>query len=121
MLRIEITTLSNFFMKYFNLSAIDPARHNTVRKHLLWEVNQDNFDYLKSAQIVVERVVQRGDTDDWLTILNLYGYEGVREHIKQIPHLNKKDMNFVHLIFDIPLTELKCYMKRQSVRQHWGS
>lgn len=108
-------------MKYFDLADIDPNRHKEVRKHLLWEVNKENFDYNKSSQLVVERVVQRGDTDDWLTILNLYGYERVREQIKQIPHLNKKDMNFVHLIFDIPLNELKCYTKKPSARQHWIS
>lgn len=108
-------------MKYFDLNDIDPARHNRVRAHLLWEVDLNSFDYNKSSQLVVERVVQRGDTDDWLTILNLYGYEGVRDHIKNIPHLNNKDMNFVHFIFDIPLNELKCYTKKQSARQHWAS
>jgi hypothetical protein len=71
------------------------------------------FDYFKSSQIVVERVVQRGDTDDWLTILNLYGEDGVRERIKLIPYLNLTDMNFVHKIFQIPLNELRSYQKRQ--------
>lgn len=108
-------------MKYFDLSEIDPKRHNNVRKHLLWEVDQANFDYFRSRNLVVERVVQRGDMDDWLSILNLYGYEGVREQIKVIPHLNNKDMNFVHFIFDIPLNELKCYTKKRSAKQHWAS
>jgi len=110
------------FMNYFDLSDINPAKHNKVRKHLLWEVDHDNFDYFKSSQIVVERVVQRGDKDDWLTILNLYGYEEVRDKIKLIPYLNNKDMNFVHAIFEIPLNELKSYRNKQSGNgEHWKS
>jgi hypothetical protein len=56
---------------FFDLSAIDPERHTKIRAHLLWEVNLEKFDYFKTSQLVVERVVQRGDMDDWLTIFNL--------------------------------------------------
>lgn len=66
--------------------------------------------------IVIERVVQRGNMDDWLTIFNLYGYDAVREQIKRIPYLNDKDMNFVHIIFEIPLTEMKSYKDGYSMR-----
>ncbi|WP_167459503.1 DUF6922 domain-containing protein [Pedobacter jejuensis] len=55
-------------MNYFDLSDIDPEKHTKVKNHLLWEVDQDSFDYFRTSQIVVERVVQRGDIDDWLTI-----------------------------------------------------
>jgi hypothetical protein len=99
-------------MYFFDLTDIDPERHTKVRKHLLWEVDLDKFDYFKSSQLVVERVVERGDMDDWLTILNLYGYHGVRDKIKLIPNLNRKDMNFVHKIFEIPMNELKSYNNR---------
>jgi hypothetical protein len=103
---------------FFDLSDIDTKRHRKIRAHLLWEVNLENFDYFKSSQLVVERVVQRGEIDDWLTILNLYGEQGVREKIKLIPYLKPKDMNFVHKIFDIPLIDLKSYLKRQEGNQY---
>lgn len=108
-------------MAFFNLSHIEPSRHNSIRKHLLWDYKADDFDYNKGKAIVVERVVQRGNMDDWLTIFNLYGYDEVREQIKRIPYLNDKDMNFVHHVFDIPLNELKCYTKKQSAEPHWIS
>jgi hypothetical protein len=106
---------------FFDLSAIDPKRHTKIRRHLLWEVNLEKFDYFKTSHLVVERVVQCGDMDDWLTIFNLYGEEGVREKIKLIPYLNAKDLNFVHKIFDIPLNDLKCYVKSQEGNQYWSS
>ena len=108
-------------MKFFNLSDIYRQVHSRIREHLLWEFDYDNFNYDSGRKIVVERVVQRGNMADWLTILNLYGYDGVREEIKKLPYLTAKDMNFVQFIFDIPLNELKCYMKKQSATGHWNS
>lgn len=108
-------------MAYFNLSLIDPQKHSSIREHLLWDFNREQFDYQKGKSIVVERVVQRGNMDDWLTIFNLYGLEGVREEIMKIPYLNDKDMNFVHIVFNIPLTEMECYTRKQSPRRLWTS
>lgn len=99
--------------KLFDLARIDPKRHTKIREHLLWEFNLEKFDYEKGKSIVVERVVQRGNMDDWLTIFNLYGYQEVWEQIKDIPYLNSTDMNFVHQIFEIPLEELWSYRKKQ--------
>lgn len=104
-----------FFDAYQN-----PAIH-AVRPHLLWEYDLQHFDYQKGLPIVVQRVVERGNLNDWLAILNLYGSDKVIETIKAIPYMNDKDMNFVHVIFSIPLKELQCYKNRQSKQIHWNS
>lgn len=101
--------------KFFDLAQIDPKRHTKIREHLLWEFDLEKFDYEKGKSIVVERVVQRGNMDDWLTIFHLYGYHEVREQIKDIPYLNATDMNFVHRVFEIPLKELRSYRKNQEL------
>jgi len=106
---------------YFDLSDIDPDRHTGIRGHLLWEFNPDGFDYGKGMPIVVERVVQRGNTDDWLSVFNLYGVDAVREQIKQIPYLNEVDMNFVGVVFDIPPAEMRCCTRKRSEDPHWNS
>jgi hypothetical protein len=71
--------------------------------------------------IAVQRVVERGWPEDWHAILNLYGESGVIDGIKSLPCLNAKDMNFVSIAFEIPLSEMKCYEKKQSTTQHWHS
>ncbi len=108
-------------MNYFDLQKIDPSLHTKVRDHLLWDYNLNTFNYSSGKRIVVERVVQRGNMDDWLTIFNLYGVDAVREEIKKIPYLNAKDLNFVHKIFEIPLDELKCYTEKPFRNRHWTS
>jgi hypothetical protein len=88
---------------------------------LLWEYDLSGFDYAQMRNIVVQRVVERGWPDDWYAILNLYGEDGVKKAIKEIPYLNDKDMNFVSVAFEIPLSELKCYKRKQLHQAHWES
>jgi hypothetical protein len=51
----------------------------------------------------------------------MYGIEGMKAAIKEIAYLNAKDMNFVSKLFEIPLSEMKCYIKKQSQQAHWNS
>ena len=92
-----------------------------VNPSLLWEYDMDHFDFQEMRHIVVQRVVERGWKEDWNAILNLYSLEGVIEAIREIPYLNDKDMHFVSMIFEIPISELKCYGKIRSNPAHWNS
>ncbi len=88
---------------------------------LLWEYDVAQIDYDAMRNVIVQRVVERGRMEDWYFILNRYGIEQVRETIKGISYLNKKDLRFVSHQFSIPLNEMKCCTKKQLVDQHWSS
>lgn len=90
-----------------------------LNPHLLWEYEvSDNFDYDKMKNIVVQRVIQLGKKEDFYAIFNLYGgIDKVVEIIKNINFLSKKDMNFVSVIFNIKLEDLKCYTKMLSMKK----
>lgn len=92
-----------------------------IRKSLFWEYETERIDWQQMRNIVVQRVVERGRMNDFYAILNLYGLEGVKAAIKQIPFLNNKDLKFVCTVFDIKKEELKCYTKKQLENQHWIS
>ncbi len=96
-----------------NIRNINPA--------LLWEYDLSTFDFQALRPIVVQRVVERGWLNDWHAILNIYGIEGVKEAIKTLPYLNEKDMHFVSLVFNIPINEMKCFEKKQSMPAYWNS
>lgn len=91
----------------------------TIRHSLFWEYDMDNFDWQRMRNLVVQRIIERGRPDDFYGMLNLYGYDGVRDAIKQIPVLSNKDISFVCIIFDLKKEELKCYTRKQSHHQHW--
>lgn len=92
-----------------------------IRKTLLWEYDLDQINWDIMRTLVVQRVVERGRMNDFYAILNLYGLEGVKEAIKQIPYLNPKDLSFVCSVFNLRKEDLRCYTKQQSRVQHWNS
>jgi hypothetical protein len=103
------------FEDYFN------HKNAEVRPTLLWEYDLSNFDWQKMRNEVVQRVLERGRMDDFYAILNLYGLEGVKAALREIPYMNDKDMNFACVAFDLRKEELKCYTRKQSMPLHWNS
>ncbi|MET3114147.1 hypothetical protein AAKU52_001880 [Pedobacter sp. CG_S7] len=93
----------------------------TLNPKLLWEFNLINFDFKGMRNIVVQRVIERGWPNDWYFILNKYGIGEIKLAIKELAYLNDKDMSFVSHQFNIPLTSMKCYEKKQSLNLHWDS
>ena len=96
-------------------------RNAKVRPSLLWEFDLEKFDWQQMRNEVVQRVLERGRMDDFYAILNLYGLEGVKAALREIPYMNDKDMNFACVAFDLRKEELKCYTRKQSIPQHWNS
>ena len=92
-----------------------------LRPSLLWEYEQEGFEWDAMRTVVVQRVVERGLVSDFYFILNRYGLKGVKDAIKDIPYLNAKDRNFVCVTFNLKPEELKCYTHRQSIQKHWNS
>lgn len=71
--------------------------------------------------MVVQRVIERGRITDFYAALNLYGMKSFKEAVKNIPYLNKKDINFVCTVFGIKKEDLKCYTHIQFHPKHWNS
>ena len=103
-----------FFDDYINHSDVK------IRKSLFWDYNMDLFDWQKMHIIVTKRVIERGTTEDFYGLLNLYGVENVKKTIMQIPWLSDKDMNFAAKIFDIKKEGLLCYIRKQLRPQLWN-
>ena len=88
-------------------------------KRLLWEFKVDeNFEWENMKNLVVKRVIELGKKEDYYAVFNMYGgIDNVRSIIKNIEFLNRKDMNFVSVVFGIKLEELKCYSKMLSMKK----
>lgn len=80
--------------------------------HLFWDVNKENLDWEKNIRMIVERVIERGTYKNLLLIENIYGREKLVNVVKQISYMNPKDIMFVHIYYNIPLEQLKCYTKK---------
>ena len=106
------------FLDYIikNNSVADPQ----INKALLWEYDLSSFDWTAMRRTVVQRVIERGQIEDYLAIFRLYGgIEGVKQIVKdEVPWLSPKDMSFVYRIFNLRKEDLKCYTRAQLRAKH---
>ena len=85
-----------------------------LRPHLLWDICQEDIDYQKIKELVVQRVLERGCPNDYVFILRIYGgIEGVREIIKNLPKLSPKDEAFALSMFNLEKSDLLCYERKR--------
>ena len=89
---------------------------SNILPSLFWDVDVSKLDWNKHQQLIVERVIQRGSLNAIKEVVAHYGIEEMRNIIKQIPYLEKREMAFVHIYFRIPLNELKCYTRKRLAR-----
>ncbi len=69
-------------------------------KHFLWEYNYDSFDFDRGYKLVIERVLQRGNLEDWKNILHYYGREKILEVNEWSRQLDDRDKNFTRIFID---------------------
>lgn len=97
----------------------DYKKHKSAKLDLslLWDVNTKRIQWKKWRSLIVERVVERGDRDDWYFILNKYGIETVKNEI--IARTWVVDHKyFLSTLLQIPLSKIKCYSQKQSTEIH---
>lgn len=68
-----------------------------IRKHLLWEYNWEEIDFVELATVVVERVIERGDIQDWKEMIRFYGKSKIREIARQSTRLDRKNKQFTNI------------------------
>jgi hypothetical protein len=71
-----------------------------INQQLLWEYDLDTFNYIKSYKIVIERVLERGNLDEWREMVQLYTREQILETIEWSAQLQKRDKDFSRFFLD---------------------
>jgi hypothetical protein len=50
-----------------------------LSKQAFWDIDMEKIDYQKNARHVVEKVIERGTEEDFINVLNYYGFKKVKE------------------------------------------
>jgi hypothetical protein len=79
---------------------------------LFWDVDISKLDWDKHQLLIIERVIERGTYKAFKLTEQHYGEKEMGQIIRKFPFMHPKDMAFVHTYFNIPLIELKCYIKK---------
>jgi len=70
---------------------------------LLWEYDLDIFDFDQSKEIVIERVIQRGNLKDWQVVFKVYGRDALLHTAEHSKQLSGRDRNFTKILINSPL------------------
>jgi hypothetical protein len=73
---------------------MEQKRPHIINQALLWEYDLDTFNYDKSYKIVIERVLQLGNLEEWRNMVNYYTKEQILETIEWSAQLDKRDKDF---------------------------
>jgi hypothetical protein len=91
-----------------------------VPKSLLWDVDLENVDWHGGIRkLLVERVLERGEKEDFYAVIGLYGgLDNFREIIKEIHYLSDRNIAFACTVFNLKKEELRCYKRMQLRKKH---
>ena len=73
---------------------MNKERPHIINTALLWEYDLDTFNYEKSYKIVIERVIERGNLEEWREMVQLYTRVQILETIDWSDQLSKRDKDF---------------------------
>ncbi len=66
----------------------------------LWEYNLETFNWVKSYKIVIERVLERGNLEEWKEMVKFYSRSQILETIDWSAQLDQRDKEFSRFFLD---------------------
>jgi len=94
---------------------------NDLSPQYFWDTDVKKLDANHSRRLVIERVFSLGTLEEMRRVIDYYGEPLVAEVLTSLNYLDPKTLNFVALLFSLPLSSFKCYKRKQSNPQHWNS
>jgi len=73
---------------------VNKSQPKIINPALLWEYDLDTFNYKKSYKIVIERVLQLGNLNEWREMVRFYTRQQILETIEWSAQLDKQDKEF---------------------------
>jgi hypothetical protein len=89
-------------------------------KRLFWDVNPYEVNLEKNASFIVDRVIARGDWEDFKRIIEHYGKIKVAEYATALRYMNNIDLAFCSTYFNIKKEKFRCYEQKQLQTTHWN-
>ena len=77
--------------------------------HLFWDVDFSSLDENKHSRFIIERVVSKGNINDWQAIKEIYGLQKIKNEIIEIRYIDNKTFSFLSSYFNIDKSKFRCY------------
>jgi len=94
------------------------ATKNTLRlpRYAFWDVAQENLDFSRDKRFIVSRMFERGNYDDVLSLIVIYGKDETGGIVKSNKYLNRQGLFLAHTLLGLPLQEFRAYGHLRSDR-----
>lgn len=84
---------------------------SALRKTLFWDVDLAKLDHQKDADLIIGRVFDLGNTEEFKAVKKMYGLSRIKKAALTHPFASRKDLNFWSLVLNIPASKLSCTRK----------
>lgn len=91
-----------------------------LNKTYFWDIDPDHLDDIKSRKLIIERVMKYGNIVEIQQVRKYYGEKEIKQTVCNLNYIDPKTLNFISMLFQIPKTEFKCYIRQQLTGQHWS-
>lgn len=90
-----------------------------LNPQLFWDTGTSQIDWEKNANAIIVRVVERGYLTDWNEIKRYYGHKKIKEAVISARNLSKKTLHFMSSLYEVPLSDFRCYKSNLFPELHW--
>lgn len=80
-----------------------------LSKHLFWDVDINTLKIKEHSRFIIERIVTRGNYNDWTNLRKLYSPLEIKRNIIQSRILDKRTLSFLSLYYGIKKENFRCY------------
>ena len=85
-----------------------------LSKYLFWDYDASMLDPNVDKMLILERVFTRGTENDEKEVFDYYGTNIIKDTILNIKYIDKKTLNYLSIILNVPKESFKCYRKSLS-------
>ncbi len=93
--------------------------YRDLKKEYFWDVNIEKLDVDAARRLIIERVFSLGSIKEMMVVIDYYGEDEVKKVLTGLNYMDRKTLNFVSKIFEIPKNSFKCYSRMQLHPKSW--
>ncbi|MCL2880065.1 MAG: hypothetical protein FWF29_07460 [Treponema sp.] len=82
-----------------------------LSKYLFWDCNIAEINPKRDINLVLERVFSQGTENDEKEIFRYYNLKNIKDSVVSINYLDRKTLNYLSIILNVPKEEFKCCKK----------
>ncbi len=89
-----------------------------LRETLFWDVKHGSINALSSKTLIIERVLTRGNLDEFKQLIRFYSTQELTQAVLTIGYLDDRTLNFIGKYLNLSKQDFLCYRKKLSNPVH---